>query len=107
MHPDLEKPTASSQAGTDQGMMPDDIDGSTIANEHLEFEQHTKNNGFVRDAIIGLADGLTVPFALTAGLSSYVLLYTSKYALLHLWSANPISFVQGRIIKTRHPRWSG
>jgi hypothetical protein len=30
------------------------------------------NNGgdFIRDAIIGFADGLTVPFALTAGLSS-------------------------------------
>jgi hypothetical protein len=34
------------------------------------MEQHSTNSGFVRDAIIGLADGLTVPFALTAGLSS-------------------------------------
>jgi hypothetical protein len=35
-----------------------------------ELEPHTQNSGLVRDAIIGLADGLTVPFALTAGLSS-------------------------------------
>jgi hypothetical protein len=37
-----------------------------------ELEQHSQNSGLVRDAIIGLADGLTVPFALTAGLSSCV-----------------------------------
>ncbi len=37
-----------------------------------KIEKHTKNTGLVHDAIIGLADGLTVPFALTAGLSSYV-----------------------------------
>ncbi|KFH43150.1 Vacuolar iron transporter-like protein [Hapsidospora chrysogenum ATCC 11550] len=34
------------------------------------LERHTENDGLVRDAIIGLADGLTVPFAVTAGLSS-------------------------------------
>lgn len=33
-------------------------------------ENHTGHGEFVRDAIIGFADGLTVPFALTAGLSS-------------------------------------
>ncbi|KAF2476690.1 DUF125-domain-containing protein [Lindgomyces ingoldianus] len=33
-------------------------------------ERHTENGAVVRDAIIGFADGLTVPFALTAGLSS-------------------------------------
>lgn len=33
-------------------------------------ERHTAHGEFVRDAIIGFADGLTVPFALTAGLSS-------------------------------------
>ena len=37
------------------------------------LERHTENDGLVRDAIIGLADGLTVPFAVTAGLSSYAL----------------------------------
>ncbi|KIH90784.1 vacuolar iron transporter [Sporothrix brasiliensis 5110] len=33
-------------------------------------ERHTDYNAIVRDIIIGFADGLTVPFALTAGLSS-------------------------------------
>ncbi|KAJ1658434.1 Protein ccc1 [Dispira simplex] len=33
-------------------------------------EQHTNGADFVRDAILGLSDGLTVPFALAAGLSS-------------------------------------
>jgi hypothetical protein len=32
-------------------------------------EHHSSHSDFVRDAIIGFADGLTVPFALTAGLS--------------------------------------
>ena len=35
-------------------------------------EKHTAHGNVVRDVIIGFADGLTVPFALTAGLSSYV-----------------------------------
>ena len=33
-------------------------------------ELHTDHGEIVRDVIIGYADGLTVPFALTAGLSS-------------------------------------
>ena len=33
-------------------------------------ERHTSHSDVVRDTIIGFADGLTVPFALTAGLSS-------------------------------------
>lgn len=33
-------------------------------------ERHRGGGEFVRDSIIGFADGLTVPFALTAGLSS-------------------------------------
>jgi VIT1/CCC1 family predicted Fe2+/Mn2+ transporter len=32
-------------------------------------EPHNNNSGLVRDIIIGMSDGLTVPFALTAGLS--------------------------------------
>ena len=32
-------------------------------------ELHTKNTNLVKDIIIGMSDGLTVPFALTAGLS--------------------------------------
>jgi hypothetical protein len=34
-------------------------------------ENHSGNGEVIRDIIIGVADGLTVPFALTAGLSSY------------------------------------
>lgn len=33
-------------------------------------EDHSSHSDAVRDAIIGFADGLTVPFALTAGLSA-------------------------------------
>jgi len=44
--------------------------GSAIPNAQAELEHHSSNSELVRDAIIGLADGLTVPFALTAGLSS-------------------------------------
>ena len=36
------------------------------------IEKHTDYGDIIRDVIIGFADGLTVPFALTAGLSSYV-----------------------------------
>jgi vacuolar iron transporter family protein len=35
-------------------------------------EAHSSHGDVVRDIILGFADGLTVPFALTAGLSSYV-----------------------------------
>ncbi len=41
--------------------------------KHTEMahdEKHTDYGDVVRDVIIGFADGLTVPFALTAGLSS-------------------------------------
>jgi len=34
------------------------------------LEHHSSHSDVVRDAIIGFADGLTVPFALTAGLSA-------------------------------------
>jgi len=37
---------------------------------HSHSEQHSSHSQVVRDVIIGFADGLTVPFALTAGLSS-------------------------------------
>lgn len=35
----------------------------------MNNEPHNNNSGLVRDIIIGMSDGLTVPFALTAGLS--------------------------------------
>ncbi|KAI3396191.1 hypothetical protein diail_394 [Diaporthe ilicicola] len=37
---------------------------------HHHSEQHSSHGDMVRDITIGFADGLTVPFALTAGLSS-------------------------------------
>lgn len=40
----------------------------------LSSERHDDYDNLVRNFIIGFADGLTVPFALTAGLSSYVLI---------------------------------
>jgi hypothetical protein len=37
---------------------------------HHASEKHSTSGEVIRDVIIGFADGLTVPFALTAGLSS-------------------------------------
>lgn len=39
---------------------------------HSSQEQHFKSSGVVRDFVIGMSDGLTVPFALAAGLSGAV-----------------------------------
>jgi hypothetical protein len=33
-------------------------------------ENHAENSAYLESAVLGMADGLTVPFALTAGLSS-------------------------------------
>jgi hypothetical protein len=41
-----------------------------IPDLEAQKEKSNDNGDFIRDAIIGFADGLTVPFALTAGLSS-------------------------------------
>jgi len=38
--------------------------------EAAHDEKHNDHGDIIRDIIIGFADGLTVPFALTAGLSS-------------------------------------
>jgi hypothetical protein len=32
-------------------------------------QQHNEHSSLIKDIIIGMSDGLTVPFALTAGLS--------------------------------------
>jgi vacuolar iron transporter family protein len=39
---------------------------------NVHVEQHFTSGNFVRDMVIGMADGLTVPFALAAGLSGAV-----------------------------------
>ncbi len=39
---------------------------------HLHPEKHLESSDFLRDVVIGMSDGLTVPFALAAGLSGAV-----------------------------------
>src|SRR5215211_4420922 len=39
---------------------------------HLHHEEHLGSSDFIRDIVIGMSDGLTVPFALAAGLSGAV-----------------------------------
>src|SRR6195256_5116221 len=39
---------------------------------HLHHEEHLKSSDTLRDIVIGMSDGLTVPFALAAGLSGAV-----------------------------------
>lgn len=39
---------------------------------HAHNEQHFQQSAIIRDIVIGMADGLTVPFALAAGLSGAV-----------------------------------
>jgi len=38
----------------------------------MHQEQHLESSDFIRDIVIGMADGLTVPFALAAGISGAV-----------------------------------
>jgi len=38
----------------------------------VHTEQHLRNSDFITDVVIGMSDGLTVPFALAAGVSSAV-----------------------------------
>ena len=39
---------------------------------HIHHEEHLQSSDFLRDVVIGMSDGLTVPFALAAGLSGAV-----------------------------------
>lgn len=43
-----------------------------MQNTHLHHEHHLKNSEALTDIVIGMSDGLTVPFALAAGLSGAV-----------------------------------
>src|SRR6188472_3206368 len=40
--------------------------------KHIHTEEHLKSSDVLRDIVIGMSDGLTVPFALAAGLSGAV-----------------------------------
>ena len=53
---------------------PDEPDLENTVSQRTEShsESHSSSSDVIRDVIIGFADGLTVPFALTAGLSSLV-----------------------------------
>src|ERR1700741_2176734 len=42
-----------------------------MSHDH-HHEEHLHNSDFITDVVIGMSDGLTVPFALAAGLSSAV-----------------------------------
>jgi VIT1/CCC1 family predicted Fe2+/Mn2+ transporter len=53
--------------------------GSNIEEPPRKKQKHTISPRIVSDAILGLSDGLTVPFALTAGLSA---LGTSRLVVL-------------------------
>ena len=50
--------------------MPESVTTPPTAPNH--GERHTGSNDVIRDIVIGLSDGLTVPFALAAGLSGAV-----------------------------------
>ena len=43
-----------------------------IMSDSIYQEQHLKSSDFITDMVIGMSDGLTVPFALAAGLSGAV-----------------------------------
>ncbi|KAF2837002.1 DUF125-domain-containing protein [Patellaria atrata CBS 101060] len=55
-----------------QHILPEEAGYQTFPQSRLNphTEKHKNHNEIIRDVIIGFADGLTVPFALTAGLSS-------------------------------------
>jgi VIT1/CCC1 family predicted Fe2+/Mn2+ transporter len=42
------------------------------SHSHSHNEEHLKSSDFLRDVVIGMSDGLTVPFALAAGLTGAV-----------------------------------
>ena len=42
------------------------------SHDHHLHEKHLKSSDFITDVVIGMSDGLTVPFALAAGLSGAV-----------------------------------
>lgn len=44
----------------------------TTANTYLHREEHLRSSDVITDVVIGMSDGLTVPFALAAGLSGAV-----------------------------------
>jgi VIT1/CCC1 family predicted Fe2+/Mn2+ transporter len=48
------------------------INSIIMSEIHLHLEEHMKSTDLLSDIVIGMSDGLTVPFALAAGLSGAV-----------------------------------
>jgi VIT1/CCC1 family predicted Fe2+/Mn2+ transporter len=62
-------PTAAADSARD-GQIDSATSITLSSTSPVHLEQHTDHGDVVRDIIIGFSDGLTVPFALCAGLSS-------------------------------------
>ena len=45
---------------------------TSLTTKELHKEEHLGSSAFITDIVIGMSDGLTVPFALAAGLSGAV-----------------------------------
>ena len=67
---------------------------SKIKSKKAHAEKHSAYGDIIRDVIIGFADGLTVPFALTAGLSSYV----CSSLFIALLSAHSVSLGSAKLV---------
>src|ERR1700739_2043291 len=66
---------------------------STTSTAHTHVEQHMRGSEVLTDIVIGMSDGLTVPFALAAGLSGAV----GKDHLNLIWIAGLAEIAAGSI----------
>ncbi len=67
--------------------------GTTSTTSHSHVEQHMRGSEVLTDIVIGMSDGLTVPFALAAGLSGAV----GKDHLNLIWIAGLAEIAAGSI----------
>jgi vacuolar iron transporter family protein len=67
--------------------------GTTSTTAHSHVEQHMRGSEVLTDIVIGMSDGLTVPFALAAGLSGAV----GKDHLNLIWIAGLAEIAAGSI----------
>lgn len=51
---------------------------------HLHLEEHMQSSDLLTDIVIGMSDGLTVPFALAAGLSGAASQFTNGVHLIYI-----------------------
>jgi len=58
----------------------------------LHIERHFTGSETVRDVVIGMSDGLTVPFALAAGLSGAI----NTTSIITLFALAAFGYVKGR-----------